>query len=313
MSTAAIPMGIQPQTARKRPVSKKRYEPVPDVEIRFVSVLIVAIIYLQIVVNQNISAPLKGVFLILATMILIAFFSHTLEKVAAKWWQRSFIGFNTLYFLDPADRSLKEIIVPRWRVFGTELPAGVLAISVPLGGFLNFPCIVSEYEEVRSLWRIRRREDIKNPPQRYVQLVDQFEDRVSLPVDQALFFLESKQKSLEFFPNWMQEFEDMRELIIDLAAELEAHSNECREEYITALKTEIAGFKTERVKLRRSQEKLSAIIHKSTQKLSTQQFIELIIRAFMMQQDQQKQKEQKEETHQENPEDISDHGESTAA
>lgn len=299
-------MGIQTPTGRKRPISKKKYEPMPDVEMRFVSVVIIALIYLQIVVNQNISAGLKGLFLILATMILVAFFSSTLEKVATKWWHRSFVGFNILYFLDPGDRSLKEIIIPRWQVLHAELPSGVLAISVPLGGFLNFPCVVSEYEEVSNLWRIRKREDIKESPLKYVQLVDQFGDCVSLPVDKALLFLECKQKSLEFFPNWMQEFQDMHELIADLAAELDAHSNECCEEYISALKAELGRLKAERTKIQESQRKLSVIVGKFTKTLSAQQFFEILIRGLMTQMPE-------EHANPENAENTPDHEESAAA
>lgn len=306
MSASAIPMGIQSPTARKRPVSKKRYEPIPDVEMRFISVVIVALIYLQIVVNQNISAGLKGLFLILATILLVAFFSKTLEKIATKWWHRSFVGFNILYFLDPEDRSLKEIIVPRWRVLHTELPAGVLAISVPLGGFLNFPRVVSEYEEISNLWRIRRREDIKESPLKYVQLVDQFEDCVSLPVHKALLFLESKKKSLEFFPNWMQEFQDMHELISDLAEELDVHSNECCGEYISALKAELERLKSERTKISESQRKLSVIVGKFAKTLSAQQFFELLIRALTTQAGE-------ESANPENAENTPDHEESAAA
>ncbi|MBI2645369.1 hypothetical protein HYW94_04330 [Candidatus Uhrbacteria bacterium] len=308
MSAATtIPMGSYVGTASKRPLSKKRYQPLEDVEIRFVSVVLVALIYLQIVVNQNIAANTKGLLLIFSTAILTAFFWDTLEKVAQKWWHRSFIGFNSLYFLDPENKSLlREIIVPRWRVLHTELPPGVIAISIPLGGFLNFPCVVSEHEKIINLWRIRERKDIQNTQYKYIQLTDQFKDGVSFPVNQALLFLEFKEKALEFFPNWMQEFEDMHELISDLAAELDAHSNECREEYITALKAEIEGFRVERAKLRESQRKLSTIISKSTQTISTQQFIELIIRGLTMQ-------EHQEHAHRENSENTENSEESSAA
>lgn len=282
MSTAAIPMGIRAETSRKRPVSKKRYAPLKDIEIQFMSVIIISLVYLLIVVNPNISANIKGTFLILAAMTLMALFWDSLEKVIRKWWHRSFIGFNTIYFLDPQDKSLKEIIVPRWHVFHTELPLDVLAISVPLGGFLNTSRVISEYEEVPHLWRVRKRADIQTSIQ-HVQLIDQFKDGVSLPVDQALLFLESKQRSLEFFPNWMQEFQDMHELIADLAAELNLHAEECREEYVNTLRAEIERYKAEHAKLREAQRKLSVIINKSTQRFSPQQFIELIIRAFMAQ------------------------------
>jgi|GEM_PF-1762147 len=269
MSAAtAAPLGARMETTRKQGASKRKYQPLADVEIRFASVVIIVFIYMQIVVNQNISASIKGLFLLFATVTLVAFFWDTLEKVAYKWWDRSFIGYNTLYYLDPHDKSLKEITVPRFQVFSTEIPKGVLAVSVPLGGFLNNACVFTEYQEISNLWRVRKRTDMTQARLQYVRLVDQFNDSVSLSIDKALLFLESKQESLEFFPNWENVFLEMRELIASLNEQLSAHQKECCEEHVNALKAEIEKFNQERQELKEAQRKMFVTIHKSIRMLS---------------------------------------------
>jgi hypothetical protein len=220
------------------------------------------------VINQNISAIVKGLFLVLTTVTLIAFFWDTLEKIANKWWKRSFVGYNTLYYLDPENKVLKEVIVSRRHFLSAELPKRVLAISVPLGGFLNTACVLSEHKEVLNLWKVRKRTDSASARIQYVRLIDQFNDSVSLPVDEALLFLELKQGSKEFFPNWEHVFLQMQDLVVYLDTQLVTHARDCQEEYVNTLKAEIEKFQQERTELKEAQRKMFVTIHKSIRMLS---------------------------------------------
>ncbi len=298
-----------------RSVPKKRTF-LSDAKIRFLSILIIISIYLQIVTNQNIPTGIKGVFLILTTIIPVTFFWDTLSEIAKKWYLK-FIGFNTLYFLDAEDKSLKEIVVSRWNACSEALPFGVLAISIPLGGFLNSPCVISERRDFFDLWRVQKQKDVQDTSTQYIQLTDHLGDGISLSMEQALLFLESKQESSEFFPNWMNVFHEMRECISDLKKELDAHKNERHENDTDVLRQEIKKLKKERDEFQKTQKMMFVTIHKSIKTLSVEQpsiasehitaFINLLIREFILQTPLEEEKKQKDQKN------ASDPQESTAA
>lgn len=293
----------------RRPTKKTPQKHLSDVHMRFLSIAIIALIYLQIIMNGNISVGIKWVFAIFTTAFLMAFFRHTLKK-----WYLTCIGFNTMYFLDPEDKSLRKIIVPRWYVSHTDLPSGTLAISIPQGGFLNTPCVFSERVDFSDLWRVNTQENIVDASVQYVQLTDYLGDRFSLPMEEALLFLESKQRSPEFFPNWMDVLREMRESISHFENDPDAYAKKYGKEYVAMLEREIEKFKKERGEFHRTQKKMFVAIHKSIKTLSIEQpsiasehitaFVNLLIKEFEIH------IPSKEETNQKN---ITDHTRSTAA